>query len=46
MKISKVITTSIYIYPRYDDSNIGRKDGDFGYFQLKEYTSIGLAYSF
>ncbi len=46
MRISKVITTSIYIYPKFDDSNIGRKDGDFGYFQLKEYTSIGLAYSF
>ncbi len=46
MKISKVITTSIYIYPRFDDSNISRKDGDYGYFQLKEYTSIGLAYAF
>ena len=46
LKISKVITTSIYLYPRFDDSNPGRKDDGLGYFQFKEYTSIGLAYSF
>ncbi len=46
LKISKLITTSIYLYPRFDDSNPGRKDDGLGYFQFKEYTSIGLTYSF
>jgi hypothetical protein len=46
MKVSKVITMSIYLYPRFDDSNPSRKDDGLGYFQFKEYTSIGLAYSF
>lgn len=46
MKVSKYISANIYIYPRFDDSNISRKDDDLGYFQLKEYTSLGLSYSF
>lgn len=46
LKISKYITASIYIYPRFDDSNIKRKDEKLGYFQVKEYTSLGLKYSF
>lgn len=46
MKISRFLTASIYVYPRFDDSNISRKDDDFGYFQLMEYTSLGLSYSF
>lgn len=46
LKVSKYISANIYIYPRFDDSNIGRKDDGLGYFQLKEYTSLGLSYSF
>ena len=46
LRISKVIATSIYLYPRFEDSNPGRKDDGLGYFQFKEYTSIGLTYSF
>lgn len=46
LKVSKVIAMSIYMYPRFDDSNPGRKIDGYGYFQLKEYTSIGLTYSF
>lgn len=45
LKISRVIAMSIYVYPRFDDSNT-IKDDDLGYFQLKEYTSLGLTYSF
>lgn len=46
LKISKLISMSIYVYPRFEDSNIKRKDESLGYFQLKEYTSVGLTYSF
>lgn len=46
LKISKILTASVYVYPRFDDSNISRKDEKLGYFQLKEYTSFGLTYAF
>ena len=39
------ISTNIFIYPRFDDSYKSRHD-DFGYFQLKEYASLGFTYSF
>jgi len=44
--VSKLIKMTIYLYPRFDDSNVGRKDDGLGYFQFKEYTSFGLSYSF
>jgi len=46
LKISRYLAANIYLYPRFDDSSKSRKDDDFGYFQLKEYTSLGLTYSF
>lgn len=46
LKVSRYLSTNIYLYPRFDDSSKSRKDDDFGYFQLKEYTSLGLTYSF
>ena len=46
LKIARFVSASIYLYPRFYDSSIQRKDGKFGYFQLKEYTSLGLTYSF
>ena len=42
--MSKYITANIFLYPRFDDSNV--RDEDLGYWQFKEYTSIGLSYSF
>ena len=44
LKVSKYITANIFLYPRFDDGNVW--DDDLGYWQFKEYTSIGLAYSF
>ena len=44
LKVSKYITANIFIYPRFDDGN--QPDDDLGYWQFKEYTSIGLSYSF
>ena len=44
LKVSKYITANIFLFPRFDDANT--PDGDMGYWQFKEYTSIGLSYSF
>mgnify|MGYP002624042335 CR=1 FL=1 len=44
LKVSKYITANIFLYPRFDDGN--QPDDDLGYWQFKEYTSIGLSYSF
>ena len=44
LQVSKYITANIFLYPRFDDSNA--RDEDLGYWQFKEYTSIGFNYSF
>lgn len=44
LKVSKYITTNIYVYPRLDDS--GTRDGDLGYWQFMEFCSLGFSYSF
>ena len=42
--LSKYISTNIFVYPTYDDS-VGR-DKDLGYWQFREYCSLGLSYAF
>lgn len=44
LKVSKYITANIFLFPRFDDANA--RDESMGYWQFKEYTSIGLSYSF
>ena len=44
-RFNRYISTNLFVYPRFDDgSNI--RTGNHGYWQLKEYASIGFAYSF
>jgi len=43
-QFNKWISTNIFLYPRFDD-NVTRDD-HHGYFQFKEYASVGFAYSF
>lgn len=43
-QFNKYITSNIFVYPRFDDG--AKRDADHGYWQLKEYMSIGFAYSF
>lgn len=43
-QFNKYITSNLFIYPRFDDG--AKKDESHGYWQLKEYMSIGFAYSF
>lgn len=44
LNISKYISTNIFIYPRFDDA--GNFDEDLGYWQFKEYCSLGFSYDF
>jgi hypothetical protein len=45
LKVSKYITANIFLFPRFDDSSKTR-DEDLGFFQFKEYSSLGFAYNF
>lgn len=44
-QFNQYVSTNIFIYPRFDDGSSIRHD-DYGYWQFKEYASIGFAYSF
>lgn len=44
-QFNKYISSNLFVYPRFDDST-ANKDGSLGYWQFKEYLSIGFAYSF
>uniref|UniRef100_A0AB33JHC6 DUF3078 domain-containing protein n=1 Tax=Prevotella sp. GTC17262 TaxID=3236797 RepID=A0AB33JHC6_9BACT len=43
-KFNRYISTNLFIYPRFDDGS--KRDEHHGYWQLKEYASLGFAYSF
>lgn len=44
LNIVKYISTNIFLYPRFDDG--GNYDEDLGYWQFKEYCSLGFSYDF
>ena len=44
LRVSKYISANLFLYPRFDDSN--NWDNDLGYWQFKEYSSLGFAYNF
>lgn len=44
LNISKYISTNIFLYPRFDDG--GNYDEGLGYWQFKEYCSLGFSYAF
>lgn len=44
LKVSRYISTNIFLYPRFDDS--ANRDDKLGYLQFKEYCSLGFTYSF
>lgn len=43
-QFNKYISTNIFVYPRFDDST--KRDDHHGYWQYKEYMSMGFSYSF
>jgi len=44
IKVSRYISTRIFVFPRFDDRS--EYDDKLGYFQFQEYCSLGLSYSF
>lgn len=42
--VNKYISSNLFIYPRFDDG--AKRDGSLGYWQLKEYISLGFSYGF
>jgi hypothetical protein len=44
LQVSKYISANLFLYPRFDDA--GSRDADLGYWQFKEYSSIGFNYTF
>lgn len=44
MQISKWMSAQLFVYPRFDDGV--SRDGHHGYWQFKEFSSIGFTYSF
>ncbi|MBQ9356136.1 MAG: DUF3078 domain-containing protein [Prevotella sp.] len=44
LRVSRYISANLFLFPRFDDSNVW--DDDLGYWQFKEYSSIGFSYSF
>ena len=43
-RFNRYIAANIFLYPRFDDG--AKYDDRHGYFQLKEYLSLGFSYSF
>ncbi len=43
-QFNKYISTKLFVYPRFDDS--AKRDDSLGYWQLKEFMSLGFNYSF
>lgn len=43
LKVTKYISANLFLYPRFDDGN--DRDENMGYFQMQEWSSIGLTYS-
>lgn len=44
-QFNKYLSSNLFVYPRFDDST-ANKDASLGYWQFKEYLSIGFAYAF
>lgn len=44
LRVSKYITANVFLFPRFDDSN--QQDEKLGFWQFKEYSSLGFSYNF
>ena len=44
LRVSKYISANLFLFPRFDDANTRHED--LGYWQFKEYSSLGFSYSF
>ena len=45
VSLNRYLTASLSLYARFDDSAPGLKDEDYGYWQIKEFMTLGVTYS-
>ena len=45
ISLNRYLTASLSLYARFDDSSRHLKDEDYGYWQVKEYMTLGVTYS-
>jgi hypothetical protein len=45
VSLNRYLTASLNLYARFDDSAPRLKDEEFGYWQLKEFMTLGVTYS-
>lgn len=43
-QLTRLLAATLFVYPRFDDSR--ERDDHHGYWEFKEYSAIGLSYSF
>lgn len=46
LSVSRYISATLFFYPRFDDSSTKTYDDKLGYWQFKEYSSLGFSYTF
>ena len=44
LRVSRYISANLFLFPRFDDAN--NRDENLGYWQFKEYSSLGFSYNF
>lgn len=44
LRVSKYISANLFLFPRFDDAY--NRDENLGYWQFKEYSSLGFSYNF
>ena len=44
LRVTKYISANLFLFPRFDDAY--KYDDDIGYWQFKEFSSLGFAYTF
>ena len=44
LRVTKYISANLFLFPRFDDAY--KYDADLGYWQFKEFSSLGFAYTF
>lgn len=44
LRVSKYISANLFLFPRFDDNR--QRDDELGYWQFKEYSSLGFSYNF
>lgn len=45
VNLNRYFTATLFLHNRFDDSSVGLYSDDYGYWQIKEYMTLGLSYT-